>query len=95
MIFLKNGKYKDNSEVNDDDESQLIIEIDTNESRDKLLEVFKDFNLEKLNFNGGVYVAYFSSETQFYEVISALGNAKAEIIYIRNISSSTRRFFVN
>ena len=95
VIFLKNGKYKDNSEVNDDDENHLIIEIDTNESRDKLLEVFKDFNLEKLNFNGGVYVAYFSSETQFYEVISALGNAKAEIIYIRNISSSTRRFFVN
>ncbi|MCD0478053.1 ABC transporter ATP-binding protein [Chryseobacterium sp. LC2016-29] len=95
VIFLKNGKYKDNSEVNDDDENQLIIEIDTNESRDKLLEVFKDFNLEKLNFNGGVYVGYFSSETQFYEVISALGNAKAEIIYIRNISSSTRRFFVN
>lgn len=95
VIFLKNGKYKDNSEINDDDENQLIIEIDTNESRDKLLEVFKDFNMEKLNFNGGVYVAYFSSETQFYEVISALGNAKAEIIYIRNISSSTRRFFVN
>ncbi|MBM7420568.1 MULTISPECIES: ATP-binding cassette domain-containing protein [Chryseobacterium] len=95
VIFLKNGKYKDNSEVNDDDENQLIIEIDTNESRDKLLEVFKDFNMEKLNFNGGVYVAYFSTETQFYEVISALGNAKAEIIYIRNISSSTRRFFVN
>lgn len=95
VIFLKNGKYKDNSEVNGDDENQLIIEIDTNESRDKLLEVFKDFKLEKLNFNGGVYVAYFSSETQFYEVISALGNAKAEIIYIRNISSSTRRFFVN
>lgn len=95
VIFLKNGKYKDNSEVNDDDENHLIIEIDTNESRDKLLEVFKDFNMEKLNFNGGVYVAYFSSETQFYEVISALGNAKAEIIYIRNISSSTRRFFVN
>jgi len=95
VIFLKNGKYKDNSEINDDDENQLIIEIDTNESRDKLLEVFKDFNMEKLNFNGGVYVAYFSTETQFYEVISALGNAKAEIIYIRNISSSTRRFFVN
>lgn len=95
VIFLKNGKYKDNSDANGEEESQLIIEIDTNESRDKLLEVFKDFKLEKLNFNGGVYVAYFSTETQFYEVISALGNAKAEIIYIRNISSSTRRFFVN
>ncbi|HEX7870676.1 MAG TPA: ABC transporter ATP-binding protein [Chryseobacterium sp.] len=95
VIFLKNGKYKDNSEKQEDGDIQLIIEIDTNESREKLLEVFKDFSLEKLNFNGGVYVAYFSSETQFHQVISALGNAQAEIVYIRNISSSTRRFFVN
>lgn len=95
VIFLKNGKYKDNSEKQEDGEIQLIIEIDTNESREKLLEVFKDFSLEKLNFNGGVYVAYFGSETQFHQVISALGNAQAEIVYIRNISSSTRRFFVN
>ncbi|MCX8524554.1 ABC transporter ATP-binding protein [Chryseobacterium formosus] len=95
VIFLKNGKYKDNSEKQEDGEIQLIIEIDTNESREKLLEVFKDFSLEKLNFNGGVYVAYFGAETQFHQVISALGNAQAEIVYIRNISSSTRRFFVN
>jgi ABC-2 type transport system ATP-binding protein len=95
VIFLKNGQYKDNSELQNTENSHLIIEIDTPESREKLLEVFKDFNLEKLNFNGGVYVAYFSSETEFYDVISALGNAKTELVYIRNISSSTRRFFVN
>ncbi|WP_312077653.1 ABC transporter ATP-binding protein [Chryseobacterium sp.] len=95
VIFLKNGKYKDNSEKETEGESQLIIEIDTNENRERLLEIFKDFSLEKLNFNGGVYVAYFGAETQFHQVISALGNAKAEIVYIRNISSSTRRFFVH
>lgn len=95
VIFLKNGQYKDNSELQNAENSHLIIEIDTPESREKLLEVFKDFNLEKLNFNGGVYVAYFSSETEFYDVISALGNARTELVYIRNISSSTRRFFVN
>lgn len=95
VIFLKNGQYKDNSELQNAENSHLIIEIDTSESREKLLEVFKDFNLEKLNFNGGVYVAYFSSATEFYDVISALGNARTELVYIRNISSSTRRFFVN
>ena len=95
VIFLKNGQYKDNSELQNTENKHLIIEIDTTESREKLLDIFKDFNLEKLNFNGGVYVAYFSSETAFYDVISALGNAKTEIVYIRNISSSTRRFFVN
>lgn len=95
VIFLKNGQYKDNTELKDTENDTLIIEIDTPNSREELLEIFNNFNLEKLNFNGGVYVAYFSAETQFYEVMAALGNAKAEIVYIRNISSSTRRFFVS
>jgi ABC-2 type transport system ATP-binding protein len=95
VIFLKNGQYKDNSELKDNENASLIIEIDTTNSREHLLEVFKDFALEKLNFNGGVYVAYFSAETEFHNVITALGQAKTDLVYIRNISSSTRRFFVN
>ncbi|GAA5089951.1 hypothetical protein GCM10023210_15400 [Chryseobacterium ginsengisoli] len=95
VIFLKNGQYKDNSELKNDENNHLIIEIDSSSSRDELLKVFESFTLEKLNFNGGVYVAYFSADTEFYEVLSALGNAKTDIIYIRNISSSTRRFFVS
>ena len=95
VIFLKNGQYKDNSELQNTENSHLIIEIDTPESREKLLEIFRDFNPEKLNFNGGIFVAYFPSETKFSEVMKALGNAGAEIVYIRNISTSTRRFFVS
>lgn len=95
VIFLKNGQYKDNSELKDTENASLIIEIDTTNSREHLLDVFKDFALEKLNFNGGVYVAYFSAETEFHNVITALGQAKTDLVYIRNISSSTRRFFVN
>jgi len=95
VIFLKNGQYKDNSELKDTENASLIIEIDTTNSREHLLEVFKDFALENLNFNGGVYVAYFSAETEFHNVITALGQAKTDLVYIRNISSSTRRFFVN
>ncbi|MCJ8154583.1 ABC transporter ATP-binding protein [Chryseobacterium sp. SSA4.19] len=95
VIFLKNGQYKDNSELKDEINNKLIIEIDTDSSREDLIKAFEGFSLEKLNFNGGVYVAYFSSETAFYEVMTALGNAKTDIVYLRNISSSTRRFFVN
>jgi ABC-2 type transport system ATP-binding protein len=95
VIFLKNGQYKDNSELKNEENDGLIIEIDTSSSREELLKVFESFNLEKLNFNGGVYVAYFSADTAFSDVMAALGNAKTNIIYIRNISSSTRRFFVS
>lgn len=95
VIFLKNGQYKDNSELSDNGNAGLILEIDTANSREALLQVFQNLPLEKLNFNGGIYVAHFSSGTAFHEVMSALGSAKAEIVYIRNISSSTRRFFVS
>ena len=94
VIFLKNGQYKNNEDGLISD-NQLIIEIDTSNSREDLLETFKNFKLEKLNFNGGVFVAYFAEETELYQVILALGNAKIQITYLRNISNSTRRFFVH
>ena len=96
VIFLKNGQYKNDEDLDSTNvDNHLIIEIDTDNSREDLLETFKDFKLENLNFNGGVYVAYFNQETDFSEVISALGNAKIQITYLRNISNSTRRFFVH
>ena len=88
VIFLNNESQSETENPN------LIVEIDTANSREELLQVFHPFALEKLNFNGGIFVAYFSPETEFSSVLSALGNSKIHVTYIRNISSSTRRFFV-
>lgn len=94
VIFLKNGQYNP-SAVDNDTEKPLIIEIDTSSSREELLSVFENFALTKLTFNGGVYTAYFTVETEFSNVIVALGSATIQLTYIRDISASTRRFFVN
>ena len=94
VIFLKNGKYQDNETKLETKNPNLIVEIDTDNSREELLQIFQPFALEKLNFNGGIFVAYFSPETEFSAVLSALGNSKIQVTYIRNISTSTRRFFV-
>jgi len=94
VIFLKNGKYQDNETKSETENPNLIVEIDTDNSREDLLQIFQPFALEKLNFNGGIFVAYFSPETEFSAVLSALGNSKIQVTYIRNISNSTRRFFV-
>ncbi|WP_379964845.1 ATP-binding cassette domain-containing protein [Epilithonimonas sp. UC225_85] len=94
VIFLKNGKYQDNDQKSETELPDLIVEIDTESPREELLHVFQPFNIKKLNFNGGIFVAYFSPETKFSDVLSALGNAKITVTYIRNISTSTRRFFV-
>ena len=96
VIFLRNGQYRDNAEATATEEAMpLIVEIDTTNTREELMTVFKAFALEKLNYNGGVYVAYFRPNTEYSAVLEALGKAKIDLTYIRNISASTRRFFVS
>ena len=96
VIFLRNGQYTDNAEATTTEEAMpLIVEIDTTNTREELMAVFKAFALEKLNYNGGVYVAYFRPNTEYSAVLEALGTAKIDLTYIRNISASTRRFFVS
>jgi ABC-2 type transport system ATP-binding protein len=94
VIFLKKGQYKDTNTKTSDTSDELIIELDSAATRDELLNVFKDLNLKKLVFNGGIYIAYFHIETTFNEVLKQLGNTGTKTTYIRNISISTRRFFV-
>ena len=96
VIFLRNCQYTDNAEATATEEAMpLIVEIDTTNTREELMAVFKAFALEKLNYNGGVYVAYFRPNTEYSAVLEALGKAKIDLTYIRNISASTRRFFVS
>ena len=96
VIFLRNGQYTDNAEATTTEEAMpLIVEIDTTNTREELMAVFKAFALENLNYNGGVYVAYFRPNTEYSAVLEALGKAKIDLTYIRNISASTRRFFVS
>lgn len=97
VIYLKNGKYTDNnnSKAEQDINKQLIVEIDCNSSRATLQEIFTPIALEKLVFNGGVFIAYFNANTMFYDVLDVLGSNKVNVTYIRDISKSTRRFFVS
>lgn len=95
VIFLKKGKYSELNDVNKETSSSLIIEIDTSMSREKLMESLTELGVEKLNFNGGIYVAHFSTTTSFSDVLTQLGTKKVSLTYIRDISASTRRFFVN
>ncbi len=92
IIFLKKGKQT--AEEQEDNIKELIIEIESRNSKTELSEVFKYLTLNKLVFNGGMYVAYFSEQTTFNEVLKALGVSDVEVQYLRDISKSTRRFFV-
>lgn len=96
VIYLKNGQYtNNNTSIEGFGLQQLIVEIDSTSDRESINKAFENLAIEKLVYNGGVYLAYFSADTKFYRVLYALGAAKIKIVYIRNISSSTRRFFVS
>lgn len=101
VLFLKNGKalWQEHSDITtttteDSEQQQLIVEFESDADRTVLNEVLQSLSLEKLQFNGGSYIAYFGGTTSMAQVLTTLGNAAINVIYIRNISKSTRRFFV-
>lgn len=102
VLFLKNGQpiWQENTannkeQVSVEDAGGLIVEFDTEAGRDRLQAVFGALALEKITYNGGTYIVYFDAPTSMNQVLSALGNGGVNVMYIRDISKSTRRFFVN
>lgn len=95
VIFLKNGKYnQQEQEQGEQAELKLIVEMDVNTNKETLAAALSGLAVEQLTFNGGQFIARFSKPVSFSQVLQTLGGSGLEIVYIRNISSSSRRFFV-
>jgi ABC-2 type transport system ATP-binding protein len=100
VIFLKHGKQK-NLHDNKSNENQaevtknLIIEFESEWTQSQLGETFSQLKMISLQFNGGTYIVNFPQEVTLHEVMQLIVNHKIPIQYFRNISNSTRRFFVS
>ncbi|MDR2009301.1 MAG: ABC transporter ATP-binding protein [Bacteroidales bacterium] len=97
IIFLNEGRLvnQSNKQEKEEEAGSLIIEFDANITRDQLKELFNQIGLEKLHFNGGNYIAYFPEGVNISEVMYLLGKEKVQVSYIRDISKSSRRFFID
>lgn len=95
VIFLEQGKLKNQTNEVESDANFTIIEIDVTNSKEELLTVLNPLNLKEIKFNGGSYIAYFDSGVSIKNVLTQLGNSDLDVKYIRDISASSRRFFVN
>lgn len=100
VIFLKHGKQKNlhenKSSENDTKPTQnLIIEFESEWTQSQLGETFSQLKMISLQFNGGTYIVNFPQEVTLHEVMQLIVNQKIPIQYFRNISNSTRRFFVS
>lgn len=94
VLFLKNGKPTHLSEANEDEASSSFIELDIQSSREQLNEAIKDLNIKKIDYNGGIYQIEIDGDNGFNTLLSTLIVNNISIIYVRNISQSTKRLFI-
>lgn len=97
IIFIKNGKPRHETRAGTDAESAaqpLILEMEVACDRALLQAALTSCGLEKLQYNGGVYMLHFGASTDSSQVLEALSKNRIETNYFRNISQSSRRFFI-
>ncbi len=94
VIYLRNGKPSEALDLEDKEEATLVIELDSVNTRDAIEHLFSKGELEKIEYNGGVYILYFKQNVTFNDVLTIITKNEFSIQYIRDISKSTRRFFV-
>jgi ABC-2 type transport system ATP-binding protein len=98
LIFLKNGKpiYVNQHKESDtsDGEAQTILEMDLEITKEKLAELLTPLALQKITYNGGVFIVHLNKTSYVNEVLQVLIANQIQIVYVRDISRSTRRFFI-
>ena len=93
VVFLKNGLQRNLTEE-DSEEKQFIVEFETTETISILNEKLATLHLISLEQNGGTLIATFPNDVTIATFMKACINEQIELNYLRNISNSTRRFFV-
>ena len=100
VIFLKHGKQKNlHEKIVAENEvkvaNNLVIEFESSWSQSDLGERFAKLNMISLQFNGGTFIVNFPDSVSVYDFMQLAIEDKIPLQYFRNISNSTRRFFVS
>jgi ABC-2 type transport system ATP-binding protein len=91
VIFIKQGACMYSSSDEKIIAATTAIEFETTASREQILNVFAQVNIE-LHFNGGFYTII-AKEASVDTVVKTLVNSEMAISYFRDITNSTKRFF--
>ena len=93
VVFLKQGVQR-NLKEDKSEEKHFIVEFETIETFSILNDKLAVLNLISLEQNGGTLIATFPIEVNLAIFMKTLIDAQIEVNYLRNITNSTRRFFV-
>jgi ABC-2 type transport system ATP-binding protein len=74
-------------------EQPLVMELETTATREQLQGLLGTSGLQKISFNGGIYILYFEGKGTIGHILQTIGQAGLPVKYLRDISTSSRRFF--
>lgn len=94
VVFLKRGSQK-NLQAENEANKNCIIEFESSLALSELKELLAGIQLISLEQNGGTYIATFPENISINDFMKTIVNQSIPLSYMRNISNSTRRFFVN
>ena len=93
VVFLKKGSQR-NLKSQEAEEVQFIVEFETDDTLSNLKEKLSSISLVSLEQNGGTFVAHFPMHTTVDIFLETVLKEKIQLVYFRNITHSTRRFFI-
>ncbi len=100
VIFLKKGspvyinQSKEVEEDSLDGAEKTILEMDIQLSKEELSGIIQSLPIDQIQYNGGIFIVHISKQSCMNEVLQKLIDSKVQITYIRDISKSSRRFFI-
>lgn len=103
IIFLKHGvpqytgatRTAETSAEKPEERPGLVFELETDSPKDALSAAFSGLDLDGVHFNGGVYILKFAPAVTQPAVFRAIADAALPVRYLRDISASSRRFFLD
>lgn len=93
VVFLKKGSQRNLTEP-DAEEVNFIVEFESTETLSTLKEKLKELAVLSIEQNGGTYVANFPMRVDVKSFLEVVLKEDIQLNYFRNITHSTRRFFI-
>lgn len=91
VLFLKQGTAMFNTTATTTKPASFVLELETTASREQLLEVLGDKEVQ-LQFNGGFYTVS-STLHSSQQIVKKLVSSNIAVTYFRDITYSTKRYF--
>lgn len=103
VVYLKAGRaqYQETQNTTEQSETQntntqtKLFELELQgASKEQVLQELSSLKINKVSFNGGVFLIECDPSVSLKEFLNCLANSNLQIIYLRDISASSRRFFL-